>query len=208
MDLLSVNPKLLTFYAPYDRCQKRKLTLLNPYDRQVLFKVKSNASLHYHVSPSSGSIEPYCFSDISISLNNFDFHEDLEQKHHFCIQSMYAPREYINGETTLAIFQRVSRSDISSKSIFVRLEAKPFSSPNLRLDLLSSLGKIPMERDMQLCPNFPNSLEASQQQGKPKKSGHITKLVIIGSMILVVFTAYMQRKQVHEMLVNNFTEIK
>lgn len=39
MELLSVSPQLLNFYAPYDRRQRRILTLLNPTNSVVLFKV-------------------------------------------------------------------------------------------------------------------------------------------------------------------------
>ncbi|XP_017047472.2 vesicle-associated membrane protein-associated protein scs2 [Drosophila ficusphila] len=78
MDLLSVNPQLLTFYAPYDRSQRRMLILLNPTNRQVLFKVTSNAWDHYHVSPNAGKLEPYCTREVIISLNNFDYCADLD----------------------------------------------------------------------------------------------------------------------------------
>jgi len=40
MELLSVGPQILTFYAPYDDRQRRMVTLLNPNDRHVLFKVR------------------------------------------------------------------------------------------------------------------------------------------------------------------------
>uniref|UniRef100_A0A6P4ETC0 Vesicle-associated membrane protein-associated protein B n=1 Tax=Drosophila rhopaloa TaxID=1041015 RepID=A0A6P4ETC0_DRORH len=202
MDLLSVSPQRLTFYAPYDRSQRRMLTLLNPNNRKVLFKIKSNVWRYYHVSPNAGMIEPYCFIEIRISLNYFDFHEDLDQHHRFCIQSTYAPRDQVNGETTLAIFRRVSSRDISSKSLHVRLEATPLSLASCGLDLQSPLGKMVLERDLlkPLCPKCPDFLNAPLELEKAKANRHISKLVIIGSLLI----AYMQRKQMHEVLINNF----
>ncbi|XP_017076089.2 vesicle-associated protein 2-2 [Drosophila eugracilis] len=206
MNLLCVNPKLLTFYAPYDRSQRRILTLLNPTYKQVLFKVKSNAHRHYNVSPNAGKIEPYCTSEISIILNHFSFEENVSYNHLFTIQSIYAPGKHFNGETTLAIFRRVSRRKICSNIIPVRLEDKPLPLSKSSLESLSSFFKNSMERDLQLrplCPHCPKRLEFLQGQKKPINSGHIYKLFIFGSLVAVVFTAYMQREQMYEIFINN-----
>ncbi|XP_037710372.1 vesicle-associated membrane protein-associated protein C16G5.05c [Drosophila subpulchrella] len=205
--MLCVSPQVLTFYAPYDRSQRRIVTLLNPTNRQVLFKIKSKVWRHYIVIPSSGGIEPYTFIEVSISLKDLNFHEDLDYNHQFSIQYMNAPRHYFNGQTILPIFGEASRRNIFTKSLFVHLEVKPISLANSSLDSLSRKVKINMEEGLQLralCPNCPKVLAASQEQKKTKRNGLISKLVIIGSLVAVVFIAYMQRVQMYDVLIDNF----
>ncbi|XP_016933991.3 vesicle-associated membrane protein-associated protein A [Drosophila suzukii] len=208
--MLCVSPQVLTFYAPYDRSQRRIVTLLNPTNRQVLFKIKSKVWRHYTVIPNTGKIEPYTFIEVSISLKDLDFHEDLDYNHLFSIHFMYAPRHHLNGQTIQSIFREASRSSISTKSLAVHLEAKPLSLANSSLDSLSSKVKINMEGGLQLralCPECPKML-APQEQKKTKRNGLISKLVIIGSLVAVVFTAYMQRVQMYDMLIDNFNSEK
>ncbi|XP_070074655.1 trypsin epsilon-like isoform X2 [Drosophila takahashii] len=184
LELLSVSPQLLTFYAPYDRSQRRLLTLLNPTNKQVLFKIKSNVVRLYKVIPCAGRIEPYGTCEISITLHKLDYQEDLN--HLFSIHSIFAPRDHLNGQTILSVFRGVSRSDISVNSLSVCLEQKPLSLANSGLDSLSSLIKTAMENDQQLrplCPNCPNMLKAPQEQKNIKKSGLLSKLIIIGSLM-------------------------
>ncbi|XP_016956422.1 uncharacterized protein LOC108028914 [Drosophila biarmipes] len=205
--MLSVNPQLLTFYAPYDRSQRRMLTLMNPTNRQVLFKMKSKAWRHYTAIPHAGRIEPYSFIEVSISLKALDFHEDLDCKHLFSIQSMYAPPHHLNGQTILEIFGEASRSNIVTKSLPIRLEAKPLSLANSGMESLSSLVKQAVEADLPLralCPSCPRMLEEPQEEKKTRGSGLMSRLVIIGSLAAVAFTAYMQRLQMYDLLIDNF----
>jgi len=138
------------------------------------------------VIPNTGKIEPYTFIEVSISLKELDFHEDLDYNHLFSIQFMYAPRHHLNGQTILSIFRESSRSNIFTKSLSVHLEAKPLLLGNSSLDSLSRKVKINMEGNLQLralCPNCPKMLTAPHGQNKTKRSGLISKLVIIGSLV-------------------------
>ncbi|XP_043662429.1 vesicle-associated membrane protein-associated protein B isoform X1 [Drosophila teissieri] len=207
MELLSVSPQLLTFYAPYGHSQWRMMTLLNPTDRKVLFKVKSNAWRHYTVNPNTGRLEPYSSSEVIISLKCFDFHEDGSYNHLFIIVSMFAPQDHLNGQTILEIFRGASRRDISSNCLPVRLEAQPFPLAISGLDSLRGFVKNAVDKELQLrqlCAICANRLEVPVGQKKPKRSRHLSKLVIMGSLTLVFFTAYMQRMHMFEALWDNF----
>ncbi|KAH8412662.1 hypothetical protein KR009_004341 [Drosophila setifemur] len=210
MELLSVSPHQMNFYAPYDRSQRRLLTLLNPNDRQVFFKlkVKSNAWRHYHVSPNAGKIEPYGTSEVSVSLNYFDFHENKEYHHRFCIQSIYAPEGWLNGEKVVAVFRRIPRVQICSFNLPVQLEANPLSLSQSGLDSLSCLGEVALERNKQLkplCPKCPEILGLSgklKKRERPERSGILSTVVIIVSLLGVFLTAYLQSQQMQEILGN------
>jgi len=137
------------------------------------------------VVPNAGKIEPYTFIEVSISLKDLDFHEDLDYNHLFSIHFMYAPLHHLNSQTIQSIFREASRSSISTKSISVSLETKPLSLANSSLDSLSRKVKINIEGGLHLralCPDCPKML-APQEQKKTKRNGLISKLVIIGSLV-------------------------
>ncbi|EDW53978.1 GM18241 [Drosophila sechellia] len=210
MELLSVGPQVLTFYPPYDDRQRRMVTLLNPTDRRVLFKlllqVTSNAWLNYTVNPNTGRIGPYSSSEIIISLKSFDFNTDERYNHHFVIKSMFEPQDHKNGQTILAIFRDVSRRDISSNSLLVRLEAQPFPLDCHGLDSLCDFSKTSVNTELQLRQLYENCAnrleEAPAKQKTPSGSRHLSKIVIIGSLTLVVLTAFVQRKLMFETLMD------
>jgi len=166
------------------RCSKNKSDMLEIFN--YLFQIKSKVWRHYTVIPNTGKIEPYTFIEVSISLKDLDFHEDLDYNHLFSIHFMYAPRHHLNGQTIQSIFREASRSSISTKSLSVSLETKPLSLANSSLGSLSRKVKINMEGGLQLralCPNCPKMLTAPHDQNKTKRSGLISKLVIIGSLL-------------------------
>ncbi|CAN7997744.1 unnamed protein product, partial [Ixodes hexagonus] len=64
--LVFVFPSELTFYADRQDSHKQVLTLYNPYEFEVCFKVLSNAPGRYTVVDPSGVISPKCLVDIAI----------------------------------------------------------------------------------------------------------------------------------------------
>ncbi|EDV31300.1 uncharacterized protein Dana_GF15288 [Drosophila ananassae] len=206
MELLSVSPQLLNFYAPYDRRQRRILTLLNPTNSVVLFKVTSNAWKHYRVSPIAAKIEPYDTQEVSISLSYFDFDENKKYAHRFRIQSMYDPPDRCKSEKVLAIFLKASRCDISTLALPVNLEAKPISLSNSYVKSTPCLKKIAVERNEKLrplCSECPTRLKMYKNTKNSEKKGFLSKLVLVGSLMGVFLTAYLQRQMMQELLMNN-----
>ncbi|KAH8324259.1 hypothetical protein KR074_002675 [Drosophila pseudoananassae] len=207
MELLSVSPQLLNFYAPYDRSQRRILTLLNPTNSVVLFKVKSNAWRHYCVSPIAARIQPYDTHEVSISLRYFDFDEKKKYTHRFCIQSMYDPVDQCKTVKVLSIFRKASSADISTLSLPVHLEAKPISLSNPYVMSPPCLKKIAVEQDEMLrplCSECPDRLKTCKTEAPCEKKGVLFKLILVGSFMGVVLTAYFQRQMMQEFLVKNW----
>ncbi|XP_029840389.3 motile sperm domain-containing protein 1 [Ixodes scapularis] len=64
--LVFVFPSELTFCADRQESHKQVLTLYNPYEFEVSFKVLSNAPGRYTVVDPSGVISPKCLVDIAI----------------------------------------------------------------------------------------------------------------------------------------------
>ncbi|CAK8684751.1 motile sperm domain-containing protein 1-like [Clavelina lepadiformis] len=67
-----VSPDKLLFYSDDGESHKRVLTVYNPYDFPVSFKVLSTAPDCYIVSETRGRIKQHCCIDIVIRRSNFD----------------------------------------------------------------------------------------------------------------------------------------
>ncbi|XP_022228054.2 uncharacterized protein LOC111077895 [Drosophila obscura] len=136
-DLLCTSPKNIIFYAPYDRIQRRILTLTNLYPHPVLFKVKSNAGQTYHVSRATGLVEPYSSLEVNISLNHFDFRAECQYRHHFCVQSIVCPSTGVKKDSDstsiLAIFKKIPETELCIRRINVDLQTAPVAPPSRSL---------------------------------------------------------------------------
>lgn len=135
---ISVSPQTMIFYAPYDRTQKRIITILNPTAGRLLFKIRSNTAYLYSVSTSCGCVEPYDTNEVNVSLNYFDFHDDQIYNHHFsihCIRSHCEDAE-MSRETILCIFKDVHRSQINIVRVPIELQANPICIPQVELERL------------------------------------------------------------------------
>lgn len=158
------------------------------------------------MNPNTGRIGPYSSSEIIVSLKSFDFNADERYNHHFVIKSMFEPRDHKNGQTILSIFREVSHRHISSNTLLVRLEAQPFPLDSSGVDSQCDFTKNSVDTELQLRQLYENSayrLEAPASQKTPTGSRHLSKLVIIGSLTLVVLTAFVQRRLMFEMLMDN-----
>lgn len=134
-DLFCVSPRNMIFYSPYDRVQKRLITLLNPTGERLLFKVLTNAPWQYNAIPNCGFIDPYNISEVCISLHHFEFERDKEYSHRVCIQCILAPQtEYLNNQTILCIFKKVRRSQIHSVRVPIELKPEPICIPQHELE--------------------------------------------------------------------------
>ncbi|TDG47797.1 hypothetical protein AWZ03_005751 [Drosophila navojoa] len=136
-DLFCVSPKNMIFYAPYNRVQRRLITLLNPTEERLLFKVLTNAPWQYNAMPNCGFIEPYDISEVCISLHNFEFEPHKEYSHRVCIQCIRAPpTDYLNNQTILCIFKQVRRSKIHNVRVPIELNPEPICIPQHEVDAI------------------------------------------------------------------------
>merc|ERR1711981_550415 len=81
-------PNELTFVGDFTvRVCKTTLTLTNPTDVQIAYKVKTTAPRRYCVRPNSGKIEPSQSATVNIMLQPNQNNDDLN-KHKFMVQAI------------------------------------------------------------------------------------------------------------------------
>ncbi|XP_041751438.1 vesicle-associated membrane protein-associated protein A isoform X1 [Coregonus clupeaformis] len=84
-------PSDLRFKGPFTDVVTTSLTLKNPSDKRVCFKVKTTAPRRYCVRPNSGIIDAGVIVTISVMLQPFDYDPNEKSKHKFMVQSIFAP---------------------------------------------------------------------------------------------------------------------
>ncbi|XP_020805969.1 uncharacterized protein LOC110182291 [Drosophila serrata] len=202
MELLSVSPQQLIFYAPYNGPQRRTVTLLNPTHLVVLFKVRSNAYRHYRLKPNAGKVEPYATIEIRICLQCFDFDEDQEYNHYLNIQSFFKPDNSFNGETPLAIFRTVSRDQVYTKCLPIKLENKPLFLTKCGPEA-PCLKQMILERGHRLKPVCPKCAVPSISK-TCRRRGIKCMFIIIVCLLAVFILAYLLLKDIGEMVKNAY----
>jgi hypothetical protein len=89
----------LTFVGPFTSAVSSVMTLRNPTDRKVCFKIKTTAPKRYCVKPNSGVIDPKQLVQVQVSLQPFEYDANDKNRHKFMVQSMFAPDGEINQDT-------------------------------------------------------------------------------------------------------------
>jgi hypothetical protein len=92
-------PNELTFVGPFTSPVSSLMTLRNPTDRKVCFKIKTTAPKRYCVKPNSGVIDPKQTVQVQVSLQPFEYDPNDKNRHKFMVQSMFAPDGEINQDT-------------------------------------------------------------------------------------------------------------
>lgn len=91
----------LRFTGPFTDVVTAELSLRNPSDRRVCFKVKTTAPKRYCVRPNSGIIEPGEKVAVSVMLQPFDYDPNEKNKHKFMVQTLFAPDGSIESQDAL-----------------------------------------------------------------------------------------------------------
>ncbi|KAM6953249.1 vesicle-associated membrane protein-associated protein A isoform 1-T1 [Aplochiton taeniatus] len=90
--MLIIDPPYdLKFKGPFSEVVTSSLSLRNPLDRRVCFKVKTTAPRRYCVRPNSGLIEPGDAVSVSVMLQPFEYDPTEKNRHKFMVQSLLAP---------------------------------------------------------------------------------------------------------------------
>lgn len=80
----------ITFKPPFDSVSDSKLTLTNPSDKHVAFKIKTTAPQRYCVRPNAGIINPAGDAEIKVMLQP----GVIDERHKFMVQSIYVSDDY------------------------------------------------------------------------------------------------------------------
>jgi len=81
-------PHELKFKGPFTEPVQTIMTLKNPSDKKVAFKIKTTAPKRYCVRPNCGELDPMEIAKISVILQPFDYDANERNKHKFLVQSV------------------------------------------------------------------------------------------------------------------------
>lgn len=98
--VLHIEPaRELIFTGPFTDVVNSTLTLTNPSDKFVCFKVKTTAPKQYCVRPNSGVILPHANKLITVMLQPLEGANNADiARHKFMVQTCYAPSADIDLE--------------------------------------------------------------------------------------------------------------
>jgi len=129
--VLKIDPPVeLTFTGPFHQAVSSTMTLTNPSERKVCFKIKTTAPKRYCVKPNSGVIDPREEVKIAVSLQPFDFDPQDKNRHKFMVQSMYAPPGEINQESLWKEADSSQLMDSKLKCLFLLPESNGVDGGN------------------------------------------------------------------------------
>jgi len=129
--ILKIDPPVeLTFTGPFHQAVSSVMTLTNPSERKVCFKIKTTAPKRYCVKPNSGVIDPMQTVQIAVSLQPFDFDPQDKNRHKFMVQSMYAPPGEINQESLWKEADSSQLMDSKLKCLFLLPESNGVEGGN------------------------------------------------------------------------------
>jgi hypothetical protein len=115
-------PQELKFKGPFEEIVASKLSLTNPTDRPVCFKVKTTAPRRYCVRPNSGTVDPNSTMTVMLLLQPFEFDPHEKNKHKFMVQSMFKPEGDVNPEV---LFREAKPSDLMDSKLRCVFEIPP-----------------------------------------------------------------------------------
>jgi len=153
----------LRFRGPFSEKVTSYLTLTNPTDRRVCFKVKTTAPKRYCVCPNSGIVEPKSTMDVAVMLQPFDYDPNEKNKHKFMVQTMFAPEGEIIQETLWKDVNPENLMDTKLKCVF-ELPAE-VSAPQNNVDVNSSLSEIKPAFNLKSEPHSPLPKSSSKISG-------------------------------------------
>jgi len=112
----------LAFIGPFNTAVSAVMTLRNPSDRKVCFKIKTTAPKRYCVKPNSGVIDPKQAVQVAVSLQPFEYDPNEKNRHKFMVQAMFAPEGEINPDTLWKETDGSQLMDSKLKCVFVMPE--------------------------------------------------------------------------------------
>ncbi|XP_067930032.1 vesicle-associated membrane protein-associated protein B-like isoform X2 [Watersipora subatra] len=134
-------PEALVFTGPFTEVVKSTLSLTNPSDYKVAFKIKTTAPKRYCVRPNSGTLAKGETMSISVMLQPFEFDPNEKTKHKFMIQSL------------------IIASNMEEKDLWQEVDKEKLMDTKLRVvfenEVPAAVEEVPKEVDV------PNNLDIS-----------------------------------------------
>lgn len=93
--LLLDPPNELRFKGPFDDYVTVSLTIKNPTDKRIAFKIKTTAPKRYCVKPNSGVLDSSQSMKVNVLLQPFNYDPNEKNKHKFMVQYLYLNDEEI-----------------------------------------------------------------------------------------------------------------
>ncbi|XP_076355519.1 vesicle-associated membrane protein-associated protein A-like [Tachypleus tridentatus] len=116
--------------GPFTDVITSNLSLYNPSEWRVCFKIKTTTPKRYCVRPNSGIIEPKQQITVSVMLQPFDYDPHEKLKHKFMVQTMIAPEGDCNLETVWKYANAENFMDSKLRCVF-ELPSEEISQNNL-----------------------------------------------------------------------------
>lgn len=117
--LLEIKPPVeLRFRGPFTDVVTSELTLSNPSDKILCFKIKTTAPRRYCVRPNSGVITPKQTVTVSVMLQPFDFDPNEKNKHKFMVQAIIIPNADVDLEGVWKATDTSNVMDTKLKCVF------------------------------------------------------------------------------------------
>lgn len=85
----------LRFKGPFDDYVTVSLTIRNPTDKRIAFKIKTTAPKRYCVKPNSGVLDSAQSMKVNVLLQPFQYDPNEKNKHKFMVQYLYLNDEEI-----------------------------------------------------------------------------------------------------------------
>ena len=109
----------LSFVGPFTTAVAATMSLRNPSDRKVCFKIKTTAPKRYCVKPNSGVIDAKEAVQVVVSLQPFEYDPNEKNRHKFMVQAMFAPDGEFNPDTLWKEADGSQQMDSKLKCVFV-----------------------------------------------------------------------------------------
>ena len=85
----------LRFKGPFEDYVTVSLTIRNPTDKRIAFKIKTTAPKRYCVKPNSGVLDSAQSMKVNVLLQPFQYDPNEKNKHKFMVQYLYLNDEEI-----------------------------------------------------------------------------------------------------------------
>lgn len=134
-NVLIIDPaQELKFRGPFTQPVTSHMSLKNPTDKKIAFKIKTTAPKKYCVRPNCGVVEPKSSVEIAICLQPFVYDPNEKNKHKFMVQSMVVPEGEINIEQLW--------KDVSPDQLMDAKLRCTFETPNEKVNEKSNISQL------------------------------------------------------------------
>jgi len=134
----------LVFKGPFKDVVATTLTLKNPTDKAVTFKVKTTAPRHYCVKPNCGTVKARDKVIVDVMLQPFDHSSTDNKRHKFMVQTMVVPDGVQDVESLWRVAEPSSIMDSKLKCVFqIPPESQPSEGNTGSTSKSSEQGSVP-----------------------------------------------------------------